>query len=153
MGYEKLFQSFLHRRKVRKHWCRLWVVVWDSVNQFTISGPLPAYYPRSSAGYFSTLQSCQGRKLTTHFNLLLRLRTSGPVSLLPLGALMVCKANITIYLHNKGRNGLVTLNPLLPFTLLERTSKDGSSLISGGEDSTRHLHAGFRFVLNVLNLA
>jgi len=121
--------------------------------QFTIAGSLPAYYSRSSTGYFPTLQSCQGRKLTTHLHLLLRLSTSRHYLYPPLWALMVCKANYTIYLHNKGRNGLVTLNPLLPFILLERTSKDGSTLISEGEDSTRHLHAGFRFVFNVLNRA
>jgi len=115
--------------------------------QFTISGSLPAYYSMRSAGSSPRMQSCQGRKLTTHLHLLLRLRTSGAVFLLPLWALMLCII--------KGRMvwSPSTLNPLLPSTLLEHTSKDGSILISEGEDSTRRLHTGSRFMFNVLNLA
>jgi len=64
----------------------------------------------SSAGSSNRMQSCQGRKVTTHLHLLLRLKTIGPVSLLPLWALMVCKASFIIYLHNKGRESLVILN-------------------------------------------
>ena len=58
---------------------------------------------------------------------------------------MVCKANFTIYLHNKGRNGLVTLNPQSSPTLhLVRVHLQGwQSFIAEGEDSTRHLHDGF----------
>jgi hypothetical protein len=73
-------------------------------SQFTVSGVMPAYYSMSSAGSSPRMHSCQGRKLTTH-HLLLILKTSGGVLLLPLYAYMSCKANFTIYLHNKGRDG------------------------------------------------
>jgi len=72
------------------------------ISQFTASGMLPAYYSMISAGSSSRTHSHRGRKLTIHLHLLLRLKTSGPVSL----------ASFTTYLHNKGRDCLVILNTL-----------------------------------------
>jgi hypothetical protein len=53
----------------------------------------------------------------------------------------------TIYLHNKGWDYLVILNPLLPSALLSRTSQNGSTLISEAEDHSGHFHGGFIFML------
>jgi hypothetical protein len=45
MGYEKLFYRFLQGWKVGKHWCRLWVVIWDSVNSLPFQGPCQPTIP------------------------------------------------------------------------------------------------------------
>jgi hypothetical protein len=79
-------------------------------SQFTVSGEMPAYYSMTSSSSSPRIQSDQGRKLTTHLCLLLILKTSGAVLLLLLYIFMLCQANFTIYLHNNGRDGLVTLN-------------------------------------------